>query len=148
MLVGGSDLPETRLASCTFEHWTQPLTSKLAAPQDPLPCSERCCSTLTYCRDLERGLFWLQIRLATTWLHSILTSLTIPTYYSLYYYRTKHSATTIMSAIDTEQPDLKVDETPISPIDRRNSLEKHLQHRPDAQDLKNRHILLDTNASP
>ncbi|KAF2192317.1 hypothetical protein K469DRAFT_716835 [Zopfia rhizophila CBS 207.26] len=45
-----------------------------------------------------------------------------------------------------------VDETPISPvrqgIERRNSLEKHLQHRPDAQDLKNRHILLDTNAAP
>lgn len=56
--------------------------------------------------------------------------------------------TTAMSAIDTDQPDLKVDETPISPIDRRNSLEKHLQYRPDAQDLKNRHILLDTNASP
>lgn len=45
-------------------------------------------------------------------------------------------------------PDLKVDETPISPLERRNSLEKHLQHRPEAQDLKNRHILLDTNAAP
>lgn len=45
-----------------------------------------------------------------------------------------------------------VDETPISPVregmERRNSLEKHLQHRPDAQDLKNRHILLDTQAAP
>ncbi|KAF2270889.1 hypothetical protein CC78DRAFT_5287 [Lojkania enalia] len=45
-----------------------------------------------------------------------------------------------------------VDETPISPvrqgIERRNSLEKHLQHRPEAQDLKNRHILLDTSAAP
>lgn len=44
-----------------------------------------------------------------------------------------------------------VDETPISPVrsnERRNSLEKHLQHRPDPQDLKNRHILLDTNAAP
>lgn len=45
-----------------------------------------------------------------------------------------------------------VDETPISPvragIERRNSLEKHLQHRPDVQDLKNRHILLDTSAAP
>ncbi|KAF2476561.1 uncharacterized protein BDR25DRAFT_309933 [Lindgomyces ingoldianus] len=45
-----------------------------------------------------------------------------------------------------------IDETPISPvrqgIERRNSLEKHLQHRPEAQDLKNRHILLDTNAAP
>jgi hypothetical protein len=45
-----------------------------------------------------------------------------------------------------------VDETPISPvrqgIERRNSLEKHLQHRPGAQDLKNRHILLDTQTAP
>ncbi|KAF2738468.1 hypothetical protein EJ04DRAFT_560764 [Polyplosphaeria fusca] len=45
-----------------------------------------------------------------------------------------------------------VDETPISPVrqgvERRNSLEKHLQHRPEAQDLKNRHILLDTTAAP
>jgi hypothetical protein len=52
-----------------------------------------------------------------------------------------------MSAVE-ETSDIKVDETPISPVDRRNSLEKHLQHRPDAQDLKNRHILLDTNAAP
>lgn len=42
----------------------------------------------------------------------------------------------------------KVDETPISPIERRNSLEKHLQTRPDPKDLKDRHILLDTNAAP
>jgi hypothetical protein len=42
-----------------------------------------------------------------------------------------------------------VDETPISPIlERRNSLEKQLQMRPDQQDLKDRHILLDTNAAP
>lgn len=44
-----------------------------------------------------------------------------------------------------------IDETPlslISPIDRRNSLEKHLQQRPNTQDLKDRHILLDTNAAP
>ncbi|KAF2275850.1 uncharacterized protein EI97DRAFT_57593 [Westerdykella ornata] len=45
-----------------------------------------------------------------------------------------------------------IDETPISPVrqatERRNSLEKHLQHRPDVQDLKNRHILLDTNTAP
>ncbi len=49
------------------------------------------------------------------------------------------------------QPDANVDDTPISPIsqrDRRDSLEKHLQHRPEVQDLKNRHILLDTNAAP
>ncbi|KAL9607174.1 MAG: hypothetical protein Q9167_007886 [Letrouitia subvulpina] len=41
-----------------------------------------------------------------------------------------------------------VDESPISPIERRNSLEKHLQTRPDPKDLKDRHILLDTNAAP
>lgn len=44
-----------------------------------------------------------------------------------------------------------IDETPISPIkhvERRNSLEKHLQTRPDSKDLKDRHILLDTNAAP
>ncbi|WEW59625.1 hypothetical protein PRK78_005104 [Emydomyces testavorans] len=42
-----------------------------------------------------------------------------------------------------------VDETPISPTtERRSSLEKHLQQRPDPQDLKDRHILLDTNAAP
>ncbi|PWY78059.1 hypothetical protein BO94DRAFT_472339 [Aspergillus sclerotioniger CBS 115572] len=43
-----------------------------------------------------------------------------------------------------------IDETPISasPTDRRNSLEKHLQTRPDMQVLKDRHILLDTNVAP
>ena len=41
-----------------------------------------------------------------------------------------------------------VEEESISPIERRNSLEKHLQHRPAPQDLKDRHILLDTTAAP
>jgi len=46
-----------------------------------------------------------------------------------------------------------IDETPISPVRpashvRQNSLEKHLQHRPDPKELKDRHILLDTNAAP
>ncbi|KAK0357260.1 hypothetical protein LTR91_004423 [Friedmanniomyces endolithicus] len=41
-----------------------------------------------------------------------------------------------------------VDTTPISQLERRNSLEKHLQTRPEEQDLKNRHILLDTTAAP
>ena len=41
-----------------------------------------------------------------------------------------------------------IDESPISPVERRNSLEKHLQTRPDVQDLKNRNILLNTNAAP
>ncbi|TID22986.1 Serine-type carboxypeptidase F [Venturia nashicola] len=53
-----------------------------------------------------------------------------------------------------ESPDtLKlVDTTPISPTrgppERRNSLEKHLQHRPEAEDLKARNILLNTDAAP
>ncbi|CAK3982448.1 related to RPEL repeat [Lecanosticta acicola] len=34
------------------------------------------------------------------------------------------------------------------PLERRNSLEKHLQNRPEEQDLKDRHILLDTTAAP
>lgn len=44
-----------------------------------------------------------------------------------------------------------IDESPISPIsplERRNSLEKHLQQRPDPQDLKDRNILLNTAAAP
>lgn len=45
-----------------------------------------------------------------------------------------------------------VDTTPISPTrgppERRNSLEKHLQHRPEAEDLKARNILLNTDAAP
>ncbi|KAF2110019.1 hypothetical protein BDV96DRAFT_501670 [Lophiotrema nucula] len=54
--------------------------------------------------------------------------------------------------MSTEPAAPVVDATPISPvregIERRNSLEKHLQHRPEAQDLKNRHILLDTSTAP
>jgi len=53
-----------------------------------------------------------------------------------------------MAAVEETTPDLKVDDTSISPVQRRDSLEKHLQHRPEAQELKNRHILLDTNAAP
>jgi hypothetical protein len=41
-----------------------------------------------------------------------------------------------------------VDDSPIDRLERRNSLEKHLTQRPDAEDLKNRHILLDTTAAP
>ncbi|KAL1961650.1 hypothetical protein VTN77DRAFT_1365 [Rasamsonia byssochlamydoides] len=43
-----------------------------------------------------------------------------------------------------------VDESPIYPsiVERRNSLEKHLQNRPDLQDLKDRHILLSTTVAP
>ncbi|KAL4882413.1 hypothetical protein BJY04DRAFT_187033 [Aspergillus karnatakaensis] len=39
------------------------------------------------------------------------------------------------------------DPSPIS-LERRDSLEKHLLTRPDPQDLKDRHILLDTNVAP
>lgn len=41
-----------------------------------------------------------------------------------------------------------VDDTSPDALQRRNSLEKHLQMRPDEQDLKDRHILLDTTAAP
>ncbi len=47
-----------------------------------------------------------------------------------------------------KDPNPAVDETPISPVERRNSLEKHLQHRPEPKELRDRHILLDTNAAP
>ena len=51
-------------------------------------------------------------------------------------------------ADENTNPSSSIDETPLSPIDRQESLEKHLQMRPDAQDLKNRNILRDTNAAP
>jgi RPEL repeat len=43
-----------------------------------------------------------------------------------------------------------VDDTSISPTrtTSRDTLEKRLAQRPDAQDLKNRGILMDTNAAP
>jgi hypothetical protein len=42
-----------------------------------------------------------------------------------------------------------VDDTSISPTrSNKGGLEKKLSMRPDVQDLKNRHILLDTNAAP
>jgi hypothetical protein len=53
---------------------------------------------------------------------------------------------------DKEPQEALIDSSPISPVRpdniRRGSLEKHLQHRPDPQELKDRHILLDTNAAP
>jgi len=54
---------------------------------------------------------------------------------------------------DQDSKPVLVDSTPIAPVVRpdnvrRDSLEKHLQHRPDPQELKDRHILLDTNAAP
>ncbi|KAK5135127.1 hypothetical protein LTR08_005652 [Meristemomyces frigidus] len=42
-----------------------------------------------------------------------------------------------------------IDDGPIgSALDRQKSLEKQLAARPDEQDLRNRHILLDTTAAP
>ncbi|KAH8816468.1 hypothetical protein F5884DRAFT_224605 [Xylogone sp. PMI_703] len=54
---------------------------------------------------------------------------------------------------DQQEPrESVIDETPISPVSegraRQNSLEKHLQHRPDQKELRDRHILLDSNAAP
>jgi len=55
----------------------------------------------------------------------------------------------VVPALDTSAPEAAIDETPISPTrERRDSLEKRLAHRPELQDLKNRNILLDTNAAP
>lgn len=52
-------------------------------------------------------------------------------------------------ATDSTNTEANVDTSPISAsLERRNSLEKHLQHRPEEQDLKDRHILLDTTAAP
>lgn len=48
----------------------------------------------------------------------------------------------------TTNPKDGVDISPINTSERRNSLEKHLQLRPQEQDLKDRHILLDTTAAP
>lgn len=45
---------------------------------------------------------------------------------------------------------MSIDETPLgtAPFERRNSLERHLQTRPDPQDLKDRNILLNTSVAP
>ncbi|TQS37328.1 hypothetical protein Golomagni_02200 [Golovinomyces magnicellulatus] len=57
-----------------------------------------------------------------------------------------------MSKIPSGEP--VIDETSISKSEnsasnaRRNSLEKHLKHRPNVQELKDRHILLNTNIAP
>lgn len=49
---------------------------------------------------------------------------------------------------DETAPTGGVDNAPINTHERRNSLEKHLQQRPEEQDLKDRHILLDTTTAP
>ena len=59
------------------------------------------------------------------------------------------SNTSKSKTMASDEPSAEVvEESTLSPIERQDSLEKHLQTRPDAQDLKNRHILLDTNAAP
>lgn len=44
----------------------------------------------------------------------------------------------------------EIDSTSLSAssIERRNSLERHLQLRPEAQDLRNRHILVEGGVAP
>ncbi|KAI1396541.1 hypothetical protein F4819DRAFT_475005 [Hypoxylon fuscum] len=53
---------------------------------------------------------------------------------------------------DENQPKPSVDETPISPIrpnnERRNSLEQHLQHRPERAELVEKNILPASTAAP
>ena len=93
--------------------------------------------------------------------HSISSKLHLPSYLStpqttrnLYTSTTnpRIPASEVCTMAEAQATAPAIDETPISPvregIQRRNSLEKHLTHRPDAQDLKNRNILLDTNAAP
>lgn len=62
-----------------------------------------------------------------------------PLYSTLY--TTLSTTTDKMAAIDS---------TPLSAssMERRNSLEKHLQMRPEAQDLRNRHILQGEEVAP
>jgi hypothetical protein len=53
-----------------------------------------------------------------------------------------------MTTDNTDTAESNIDMSPISPIEHRDSLEKHLKQRPAPQDLKDRHILLNTNAAP
>ncbi len=69
-------------------------------------------------------------------------------YLKVDHYRVSTKYNTKKITIMADQTEKSIDVTPISPIQRRDSLEKHLQTRPEAKDLKDRHILLDTNAAP
>ncbi|KAK4229249.1 putative rpel repeat protein [Podospora fimiseda] len=51
-------------------------------------------------------------------------------------------------ATTEDNNDIKVDETPISPLERKNSLEQYLQHRPERQELVERNILPASTAAP
>lgn len=44
--------------------------------------------------------------------------------------------------------DASIQLSPAEKLERRDSLEKRLKLRPDAQDLKDRHVLLDTSVAP
>ncbi|RGP72762.1 rpel repeat [Fusarium sporotrichioides] len=48
---------------------------------------------------------------------------------------------------EQQQPKL-VDDSPISPVERRNSLEAHLKHRPERSELIEKNILPASNAAP
>jgi hypothetical protein len=72
---------------------------------------------------------------------SLLRVLSLPRHHSTHLPYNSHHHPLTMSNIDN---------TPLTAAssERRNSLEKHLQTRPDMQDLKDRHILLDTKVAP
>ncbi|KAL3469365.1 hypothetical protein BJX99DRAFT_241510 [Aspergillus californicus] len=54
-----------------------------------------------------------------------------------------------MSSSTVQPSNSTIDTSPVTPsLDRRDSLERHLMTRPDPQDLKDRHILLDTSVAP
>ncbi|KAL4984815.1 hypothetical protein BDW68DRAFT_10052 [Aspergillus falconensis] len=55
---------------------------------------------------------------------------------------------TSLESTSTDTPAIDTTSLATSPLERRNSLEKHLLTRPDPKDLKDRHILLDTNVAP
>jgi hypothetical protein len=55
---------------------------------------------------------------------------------------------TAVPTLTTAPSEAPIDTTPISPTETAESLARRLAHRPDAQDLKNRGILFDTNAAP
>ncbi|CEI65206.1 hypothetical protein FVEN_g12574 [Fusarium venenatum] len=48
---------------------------------------------------------------------------------------------------EQQQPKL-VDDSPISPVERRNSLEAHLKHRPERSELVEKNILPASTAAP
>ncbi|KAL4749864.1 hypothetical protein BDW72DRAFT_177235 [Aspergillus terricola var. indicus] len=55
---------------------------------------------------------------------------------------------TSLESPTNDTPTIDTTSLATSPLERRDSLEKHLLTRPDPKDLKDRHILLDTNVAP